>query len=212
MLYRVITISRSLPTGAEDIGLMVAEELGFSYLDNNIIQRAAEKAGVSPEEVDQVEHTQPLFSRIYEALGSPSLSITPAHPMASMTQEQLISPPPPTTYRRLIQQVIYETAERGNVVIVAHAAGFHLAGMKGLLRVFVTASTDVRAERLRQVTKLDAQKAKKAIEKDDNERQAYLSRFYDIRQELPTHYDLVVNTDVMTTSVAARLIVSAAKS
>jgi cytidylate kinase len=132
--------------------------------------------------------------------------------MASMTQEELISPPPSATYRRLIQQVIYETAERGNVVIVAHAAGFHLAGMKGLLRVFVTASTDVRVERLRQVTKLDAQDAEKAIEKDDNARQAYLRRFYDIRQELPTHYDLVVNTDVITTSVATRLIVSAAKS
>ena len=52
MLFRIITISRSLPTGAEDIGLMVAKELGFSYLDNKIIQRAAEKAGVSPEEVD----------------------------------------------------------------------------------------------------------------------------------------------------------------
>ncbi len=84
--------------------------------------------------------------------------------------------------------------------------------MKGLLRVFVTASTDVRVERLRQVAKLDAQDANKAIEKDDNERQAYLRRFYDIRQDLPTHYDLVVNTDVITTSVATRLIVSAAKS
>jgi len=212
MLFRVVTISRSLPTGAEDIGRMVAEELGFSYLDSKIIQRAAEKAGVSPEEVDRVEHTQPLLSRIYEALGSPSLSISATNPMASMTQEQLTSPSPSATYRRLIQQVIYETAERGNVVIVAHAAGFLLSGMKGLLRVFVTASTDVRVERLRQVTKLDAQDAKKAIEKDDNQRQAYLRRFYDIRQELPTHYDLVVNTDVITTFVATRLIVSAAKS
>ena len=212
MLFRVVTISRSLPTGAEDIGRMVAEELGFSYLDSKIIQRAAEKAGVSPEEVDRVEHTQPLLSRIYEALGSPSLSISATNPMASMTQEQLTSPSPSATYRRLIQQVIYETAERGNVVIVAHAAGFLLSGMKGLLRVFVTASTDVRVERLRQVTKLDAQDAKKAIEKDDSERQAYLRRFYDIRQDLPTHYDLVVNTDVITTSVATRLIVSAAKS
>ena len=132
--------------------------------------------------------------------------------MASMTQEQLISSSPSANYRRLIQQVIYETAQRENVVIVAHAAGFHLSGMKGLPRVFVTASTDVRVERLRQLAKIDAQDVNKAIEKDDNERQAYLRRFYDIRQDLPTHYDLVVNTDVITTSVATRLIVSAAKS
>ena len=112
----------------------------------------------------------------------------------------------------MIQKVIYEAAEKGNVVIAAHASGFHLAGMEGLLRVFVIASVDVRVERLRQMTKLNAQDARRAIEKDDKERQSYLRRFYDVRQELPTHYDLVINTDMFTSSVAAHLIVTAAKS
>jgi cytidylate kinase len=129
-----------------------------------------------------------------------------------MSQEQLISPPPSVASRGLIQKVIYEVAEKGNVVIAAHAAGFHLAGMEGLLRVFVTASINVRVERLRQLTKLNTQDAKRAIEKDEKGREAYLRRFYDIRQELPTHYDLVINTDMITSSVAANLIVTAARS
>lgn len=212
MQARVISITRSLASGDKDIGRIVADELGFSFLDNEIIQLAAEKAGVSPEEVDRAEHTKPLLARIHEVLGSPSLSISTTHPMESMSQEQLISPPPSVSNRQMIQKVIYEAAEKGNVVIAAHASGFHLAGMEGLLRVFVIASVDVRVERLRQMTKLNAQDARRAIEKDDKERQSYLRRFYDVRQELPTHYDLVINTDMFTSSVAAHLIVTAAKS
>ena len=212
MPARVISITRSLASGDKDIGRIVADELGFSFLDNEIIQLAAEKAGVSPEEVDRAEHTKPLLARIHEVLGSPSLSISTTHPMESMSQEQLISPPPSVSNRQMIQKVIYEAAEKGNVVIAAHASGFHLAGMEGLLRVFVIASVDVRVERLRQMTKLNAQDARRAIEKDDKGRQSYLRRFYDVRQELPTHYDLVINTDMFTSSVAAHLIVTAAKS
>lgn len=212
MPARVISITRSLASGDKDIGRIVADELGFSFLDNEIIQLAAEKAGVSPEEVDRAEHTKPLLARIHEVLGSPSLSISTTHPMESMSQEQLISPLPSVSNRQMIQKVIYEAAEKGNVVIAAHASGFHLAGMEGLLRVFVIASVDVRVERLRQMTKLNAQDARRAIEKDDKERQSYLRRFYDVRQELPTHYDLVINTDMITPSVAAHLIVTAAKS
>jgi hypothetical protein len=39
---------------------------------------------------------------------------------------------------------------------------------------------------------------------------AYLRRFYSVREELPTHYDLVVNTDTFTVEQAAGLVVQAA--
>ena len=38
----------------------------------------------------------------------------------------------------------------------------------------------------------------------------YIKRFYGISSELPTHYDLVVNTDRLAPQAAARLIVHAA--
>jgi cytidylate kinase len=39
-----------------------------------------------------------------------------------------------------------------------------------------------------------------------------LKRFYEIDEELPTHYDLVVNTDVLTVEQAAELVSRAAMS
>jgi len=53
--------------------------------------------------------------------------------------------------------------------------------------------------------------AKKAIDESDRQRRGYLRRFYDLRQELPTHYDLVVNTDVLAAPLAARLVLAAAR-
>ncbi len=77
--------------------------------------------------------------------------------------------------------------------------------------MLVTASPAVRAERLVREAKLDEQAARKAIDESDHQRREYLRRFYKVRQELPTHYDLVVNTDSLASPLAARLIVSAAK-
>ena len=114
-------------------------------------------------------------------------------------------------YEGLFEQVIRETANRGNVVIVGHGASIPVAGMGGLLRVLVTASPGVRAERLASEANLKAAEARKAITDSDRQRREYLLRFYDVRRELPTHYDLVVNTDVLALPVAAQLVVSAAK-
>jgi cytidylate kinase len=83
--------------------------------------------------------------------------------------------------------------------------------MPGLLRVFVTASPRLRASRLAREAKIDPSEAKKAITESDRQRKEYLRRFYNVRQELPTHYDLVINTDILTQPQAARLVVTAVK-
>lgn len=67
---RVISISRPLAAGAEEIGHAVANELGFRYVDNEIVTWAAEKAGVSAETIESVERTPPLMDRILRYLGS----------------------------------------------------------------------------------------------------------------------------------------------
>ena len=112
----------------------------------------------------------------------------------------------------MIERVIRETSQEGNCVIVAHGAGICLAGLSGLLRVLVTASPGARAQRLVQETNLSERQAKKAIRDSDRQRRDYLRRLYDVRQELPTHYDMVLNTDVLRVPLAAELVLGAARS
>jgi cytidylate kinase len=102
----------------------------------------------------------------------------------------------------LIREAIEQTAARGNVVIVAHAASHAVTPGPEALRVLVTGSPETRAERAGVRTVKDA----------DAARRDYLKRFYDVDEELPTHYDLVVNTDVLSVEQAAELIAQASSS
>ena len=205
MTCTVLTISRTLAAGGEEIGFTAAMELGFRYADEEIIVRAAGTAGVSPQTVAAIEHTPGLVTRILEAMAR-----TPPDPeglgYVAMIGESRAD------FQGLIERVIRETAAQGRVVIVAHAASVPLTGMNGLLRSFVTAPREARIARLVREAKMAEADARKAIEESDRQRREYLRRFYDVREELPTHYDLVLNTDVLTVPVAAQLLIAAAKS
>ena len=112
----------------------------------------------------------------------------------------------------LIVEAIRETAEHGNVVIVSHAAGIPLAGRHDLLRVSITASLDTRAVRIAESQKSDDKaEAAKLLKDSDAARADYFFSFYKVERELPTQYDLVVNTDRLTSDEATDIVVAAAK-
>lgn len=175
MSRSVICVSRTTGAEAEELVRIVADRLGYRYVDDEIVIRAAELAGVSPKAIAEAEHSD-----------------------AS------------TSYAQLIEQVIRETAEGGEVVIVAHGASIPLAGRPDVLRVLVTASPETRARRLAAKDSMDILDAAKAVEESDKARERYLERFYQVGSEQPTHYDLTVNTETMATAHAARLVMQAA--
>ena len=168
MACRVICVSRSLGAGGEEAAHLVANELNFRSVDGEIIIRAADKAGVSPETVEQAEHARPLLTRILEVLA--------AAPLTAEAGVTMVPPPtyPALNYTELIERVIRETASEGNVVIVAHGASIPLTGVQGVLRVLVTASPKVRAERIAAQTSGDLRAATKAVEESDRERRQFL--------------------------------------
>jgi len=200
---RVIGISRSLGAGGEEVARLVADKLGFRLVDDEIIARAAEKAGVTPESMAKVEHSPSLIERILKYMGTAPVDagFGAYVPPAVGASE---------SYEGIITSVIRETAVAGNVVILAHGASIPLAGTKGLLRVLVSGSGDARAARL-AAEGTDSAKARKQIDESDGQRREYLQRFYDVRQESPSHYDLIISTDTITPASAAALIAAAAQ-
>ncbi len=115
-----------------------------------------------------------------------------------------------SAYEDLIEQAVVETAQQGDVVILAHGASIPLAEVEGVFRVLVTASESTRIERVAADQGLDAKAAEQACEESDKERERYFERIYELNRELPTHYDLVVNTDVLTVEQAAQIVAHAA--
>ncbi len=201
MTCRVICISRTLAAGGEDIAGAVCAQLGFRYVDEEIVEKAAAKANIDPQEVAEVEQRQSLVTRILDAMGaSPAvemMGMPPAFLDPSVYSTVSLAAHTPVGrehYRALIQDVIRETAQGGAAVIVAHAAAMALPSSSDILRVFVTASAETRAQRLASAG-IAAAEAAQAVRRSDKDRRHYIKEFYGIKEELATHYDLVINTD-----------------
>ncbi len=206
---RVVAISRAIGAEGERIGSLVAERLGFRYVDEQIISAAAEKQGVDPAVIADAERRKGAVLRLLEGLGqSGAAGATPGGPMwvpddaSGLAQSHDL--------RTLIREAIHETAASGDVVIVAHAAAFALTGRDDLLRVLVTAPVEVRTHRIAEARGAGEPEAAKERKRSDDARAAYLKSFYGVEHELPTHYDLVLNTEWVEPEAAADIVVRAA--
>ncbi len=74
----------------------------------------------------------------------------------------------------------------------------------------MTAPPQTRQGRVAAILGVDEKEAARAVKRSDAARADYIKRFYGIGAELPTHYDLVINTEKLAPERAAGLIVQAA--
>src|SRR5678816_4347616 len=130
----VITISRMFGSGGSDVAARVADALGWTLLDNALVDRVAARLGRTPVEVQAIEERVPsLAERLADALalGSPEI-VSPA----------LSAPLPPTEERLLevTERVIDDAVARGPVVLVGRGAQSYLAQRTDALHVFCYAS------------------------------------------------------------------------
>lgn|SRR5262245_4563534 len=218
MASSVVCISRTDGARGDAVGHEVARELGYRYIDEEIVARAAEKADVDPATITDAERRKSFVRRLLDGLPGTSAL---ADPLGAITGtplglEEVALLVPRTVkqqdMRDVIRAVIGEFADEGRVVIVAHAASMALQGLPGVLRVLITASPKVRAGRISRDGKLlEPAAAAAAIRESDRNRQDYLRRFYEVEREDSTHYDVVINTDVLTPQQAAAIVCSAAR-
>ena len=189
----------------------VAERLGFALVDEEIILRAAADGGVESEAVADVERRRSFMERALATAGSGGAGVMfAAGGLDSYYTGSFGSPQASEELRGFIRIAIEETAERGSVVIVAHAASHALASRPDVLRVLVTASSSIREARVASEQDLTEKDAARAVDTSDAARADYLKRFYGAKSELPTQYDLVVNTDRLSPDKAVSLVAHAA--
>jgi cytidylate kinase len=205
---RVVTISHATGAGGDDIGRSVAKGLGFRYVDEEIIYLAAERHGLDAELVGDAERRKGLLDRILNDIAGAPVMMEPTGGMTLLPPEAFVTR---ENLRALIVEAIKETAERGRVVIVSHAASIPLAGRADLLRVLITASFELRAQRLAEATRSKKADVEKSLKESDAGRADYFLRFYRIERELPTHYDLVINTERLKAEEASDIIIAAAQ-
>ncbi len=202
MSYRVVCISHATGARGEEVGRLAAESLGYRYLDDEIVVRAAAAGGISPAEVADEERRKTLAARVLEAIGQSGEAWSLVSGQTAPAWEGLGD----DDVRALVRETISLTAAQGDVVIVAHGASHAVSRAHEALRVLVTASEETRTARIAGTKDGDEGRAAREVKDSDAARRDYLMRFYDIGRESPVHYDLVINTDALSVEQAAQLI------
>jgi cytidylate kinase len=202
----LITISRQFGAGGSTVAGMVAERLGWTVVDNELIDRVAVRAGLSPQEVAAQEESTPgLFDRIVLALAASSQEIlTPesAQAIKPMEEPRLV---------QITEKVVTEVAAAGRVVLVGRAATAVLAGEHAAIHARLVAPKPHRVEVVMRRSALDRKGAEEAIERIDSNRARYHREYYKRDWADPAGYHLVLNTEALGYEGATALIVARAR-
>lgn len=182
--------------------------MGWPVIDNDFIDRVAERAGLSKAEVEEHEERVPsLIERLADALSisSPEVFVSTGEPPdARLGNDELML--------RSTQAVIDQLAEtEPNVVMVGRGAQAVLAGRGDALHVYVVGARENRIGAAMEKLGLSRQDAEDKVDKTDEGRRRYVKAHYDRRWDDPANYHLVLNTGVFSYEQCAELVVQAAQ-
>ena len=88
----LITISRQFGAGGSAVAQMVADRLGWTVVDNELVDQVARRAGLAPEVVAEREERVPSFGeRLARALvAAPEEVVVPPAPITDLDEAGLV--------------------------------------------------------------------------------------------------------------------------
>jgi cytidylate kinase len=200
----IVTIARQHGAQGEAVGRAVADALGWSFVDREIITAAAAEAKVSESTIEQAERVPSLLTRMMEALGRYPAGFELAEAIPGVPH---VPPLSSDAYRALIDQVIRQLEETADAVIVGHSSQAVLRGSARAVHVFIAAPLAQRARLVAAEEGISPEEATKLVKATDTERAEFLQRYHNLRWDNAAIYDLVLNTGRFPISAAAAIIV-----
>ena len=183
----IITIGREYGSGGREIGKALAEKLGISFYDKQIISLAAEKSGLSPEFITNNE--QRVRSSFMQ-----NLAASAAYQSGFFSSQYL---PLSETIFISQAQVVRDIAARERAVIVGRCADYILSGRKNTVNIFIHAPIEDRVRRIMALYQLSEADAMKAIATSDKERGNHYFRYTDRKWGKAQNYDLSINSSLL---------------
>ena len=183
----IITIGREYGSGGREIGKALAEKLGISFYDKQIISLAAEKSGLSPEFITNNE--QRVRSGFMQ-----NLAASAAYQSGFFSSQYL---PLSETIFISQAQVIRDIAAKERAVIVGRCADYILSGRNNTVNIFIHAPIEDRVRRIMALYQLSEADAMKAIATSDKERGNHYFRYTDRKWGKAQNYDLSINSSLL---------------
>ncbi len=186
-LVPAVTISREPGSGGRILAEQLAQALGFDLFHQEMIHEMAKSANVS--------------SRLLETLDERGLSVLEDWIAALVNTRHLW----PDQYSQHLFKVVGTIGKHGRAVLVGRGANFILPPDKRF-RVRIIAPQEFRVNRVAEYFSVSPEEAKYRIIRTENDRRAFIRKYFHADIEDPVNYDIVINTATVGIKSAVNLI------
>lgn len=188
MTNKIITVGRQFGSNGREIGRKIAERLEIPFYDKELLSKAAKASGLSENLLKNLDE-KPNKSFLYNLVMDPynyGYSTTGYHTNLSQQAFQ-------ATY-----DTVKNIAEEGPCVIVGRCADYALRHNDNLLRTFIFAPIEERVKTIASRFKINEDKAKILITKEDKGRAAYYNYYTSQKWGALESYDFFVNSSLLS--------------
>ena len=193
----IINVGRQFGSGGKDVAIELGKKLGIKVYDNELITKAAEASGFSPDVFEVKDEKRSLFP-----VSSFFASQTFGSPKNFLTGENLF---------QIQSSVILEIAEKEAAIIIGRCADYILRDRGCTLDVFITAPHEARIERICERTGASREKAGEMIEKTDRKRETYYNYYTFGNWGVASNYDLCIDSSILGIEGTADYIIDFAR-
>ncbi len=186
-MNQIVTIGREFGSGGRSIGKKLAERLGVSFYDKEILQEAASSSGLS-EQIIESHDEKPINSFFYSL-------VTDTSGLGSFSTRVEM----PLNQKVFLAQfeAIRSIASRESCVLVGRCADYALESFEHVTNVFITANLEDRVTRVAERHHLSKDKAIDLITRSDKKRANYYNFYSNKRWGVASTYHLCLNSSVI---------------
>jgi cytidylate kinase len=201
----VITISKQYGAGGSTLGKMIADTLGYTFADSNIIERIAHEANVSTSWVQSFEkEAGGRMSRFVSRMVARHLVDRILKDERGYLDEQ--------SYLDYLVLIIAQMADEGNAVIIGRGSQYILNDHPEAFHLLLVDSHDNRVKFLVERHQFTERKAAQEVDREDKRRLALYRRLGKSDYDDPMLYHLVLNMGRIDLDTALALVCRAIQS
>lgn len=176
----VITISRQVAALGDEIAAATAKLLGYTFVDRKAIEQRIINLGFPADKLKKYDEVRPGF-------------------FASLAKDR-------DEYLDYLQTAVLEAAAEGNCILIGRGSFIILEDVPNLIALRFVSKDKIRLSRLMAEFSWDEKQARHRIDESDANRLGFHKSFFNLVNEDPAHFHLVLNTSLLDEQSASHLI------
>ena len=199
--YIAVTISRQMGSGGTYIGYKVAKELGFTYVDREILRQAAKRLGRDESLLEECEEkSSSRIDNIIKAFSWGAPELTTYIPKGRPVYDRDLFETEST--------IITDIADRCDAVIIGRAGFYVLKNRPQAVHILIHAPKEVRVNRVMKASSItDVREARTKIDESDQRRAKFIRDMARTEWVDARNYHLCIDSSVAGLSASVQMIV-----